>query len=312
MKKIIVLEGGFNEEHEVSLNTSKQVQKSLKNMSFEFDVILVDPKNFLKKLDLIHNNVIFFNALHGPFGEDGEIQKILEKKNFPFTHSDHLSSKLAFDKNLTKLSIKENNILSLDYITTEIDNIKIELLNNFFKKFGSFVIKPITSGSSYGVKIFNSTQDIDNFFLNFNKEKNIYQNHHKIMIEKYIKARELTVGVFEKNKVSESLAVTEIVSKNSFYDYDAKYVDGHSKHILPADVPSKVYEKCLLYAKSIHDKLGCRGLSRSDFLYDQNDVFFLEINTQPGLTLTSLIPEQLAYRGINFDNFIENILESSV
>ena len=312
MKKIIVLEGGLNEEHEVSLNTSKQVQKSLKNLNFEFDVMKVDPINFIDKLDSIDNDVIFFNALHGPFGEDGEIQKILEKRNFSFTHSHYLSSKLAFDKNLTKLSVKENNIQTPDHITVQMKNVTIELLDNFYKKFGSFVMKPNTSGSSYGIKIFNSTEDINNFFKNLEEEKNIYRDHNSIMIEKYIKGRELTVGVFERNNISESLAVTEILSKNVFYDYDAKYVDGQSKHILPANIPDSIYEECLIYAKSIHDKLKCKGLSRSDFIYYEKSIFFLEINTQPGLTLTSLIPEQLKFRGINFDYFIRNILEASL
>ena len=312
MKKIIVLEGGLNEEHEVSLNTSIQVQKSLKNLNFDFDVMQVDPKNFANKLDSIDDNVVFFNALHGTFGEDGEIQKILKKRKFSFTHSNHFSSKLAFDKNLTKLSVKEINIQTPEHITTQIKNVTIELLDNFFQKFGSFVIKPVTSGSSYGIKIFNSIDDINNFFTNIEEERNIYRDHNHIMIEKYIKGRELTVGVFERNNISEPLAVTEILSKNDFYDYDAKYLEGQSKHILPAKIPNDIYEECLMYAKSIHEKLKCKGLSRSDFIYYEKSIFFLEINTQPGLTLTSLVPEQIKFKGINFDFFIKNILEASL
>ena len=172
-------------------------------------------------------------------------------------------------------------------------------------------MKPVSSGSSYGVRVFNSINDIDKFFLNFENEMNVYQNHKKLMIEKYIKGRELTVTVFENNKVSEAVEVTEIVSSNSFFDYKAKYTKGLSKHILPARLPEKIYQQCLYFAKIVHDTLGCRGISRSDFLYDEQQVYFLEINTQPGLTPISLVPEQLSYKNISFDMLIRRIIQSS-
>ena len=312
MKKILVLEGGFNEEHEVSLRTSKEVQKSLKRMKLKFEVLKVNPKNFFEKIKLYDKNFLCFNALHGTYGEDGTIQKILEKNKLSYTHSDSKASKLGFDKNLTKLKIKKNGIPFLKSILLEKSQIKLEELHKVYKKYNSFVMKPVSSGSSFGVKFFYSIQDIEIFFLNYQNEIKVYENHNKIMIEKNIQGRELTVGVFENKNISESMEVTEIISKNSFYDYDAKYTKGLSKHIIPAKLPKNIYEKCLHYAKTVHDKLGCRGLSRSDFIYDEENIYFLEINSQPGLTSTSLVPEQLKYKNMNFDILIKKIIEASL
>ena len=313
MKKIIILEGGYNEEHEISLNTSKAIQRSLQKMNLIYDVILVDPEKIINQLNSFQDNkFIIFNALHGPFGEDGKIQKILEEKNIVFTHSGSSTSSIAFDKGLTKLTIKGRGIPFLESKLINKSNLNKDNLENFFKEFNSFVIKPISSGSSYGVKMFFSFDDIKNFQLNYKKEIKVYKNHEKLMVEKFVKGRELTVGVFENKQKLEALAVTEIISKNPFYDYDAKYVQGMSKHILPADLPKKIYDKCLDYARIVHEKLECRGISRSDFIYDGKNIFFLEINTQPGLTETSLIPEQLKFREINFDIFVREIIENSL
>jgi len=311
MKKILILEGGFNEEHEVSMNTSKEIQKSLKRMKLEFDIITVNPVNFFTKIKSYNKDALCFNALHGPFGEDGQIQKILEKNNFTYTHSGSEVSKIAFDKSLTKSKITNSKIACPNSIVFNKNQIEFDKLIEIYHNFDSFVLKPVSSGSSYGVRVFNSINDIDRFFLNFKNEMNVYQNHKKLMIEKYIKGRELTVTVFENNKVSEAVEVTEIVSSNNFFDYKAKYTKGLSKHILPARLPKKIYQQCLYFAKIVHDTLGCRGISRSDFLYDEQQVYFLEINTQPGLTPISLVPEQLSYKNINFDMLIRRIIQSS-
>ena len=169
------------------------------------------------------------------------------------------------------------------------------MFESFYEKYGSFVLKPASSGSSYGVQIIKSLQDLK---LLFNKEfekKNLYKNHDLLIVEPYIDGKELTVAVIEENSISKPIEVTEIISKKLFFDYEAKYSEGISKHILPAQIPSKIYRQCLNDAKIVHDSLGCRGVSRSDFIYDEknNKLFFLEINTQPGLTSVSLVPEQL-------------------
>jgi len=312
MKKILILEGGYNEEHEISLNTSKEVQKSLKRMKLKFEVLRVNPSNFSEKIKLYNNNFLCFNALHGSYGEDGTIQRILEKNKFLYTHSDSKSSKITFDKNLTKLKIKDSEVTTIESVILKRHQINFERFNNMYNKFNSFVLKPVSSGSSYGVKIFNSQSDIDDFFLNYEKEINKYKNHNKLMIEKYIQGRELTVTVYENEKTTQAVEVTEILSSQPFFDYKAKYTRGISKHILPAKLPQKIYKQCLYFARIVHDKLRCKGISRSDFLYNEKKVYFLEINSQPGLTPISLVPEQLNYKNIDFDTLIKKIIESSL
>ena len=314
MKKIIILEGGNNEEHEISLNSSKQVQKSLKRMKINFEIIKVNPKNFHKKIQNYSKEVIFFNALHGPFGEDGSIQKILEDNNLTYTHSNSKSSLIAFDKDLTKNAIKNSDIKVLESIVVNKSKISKSILINFFKKNNSFVIKPVNSGSSFGIKVFETFDEINNFFENLSQNLELYQNHDQLMIEKFVKGRELTVGVFENKSIPESIEVTEIISytNKKIYDYESKYSKGLSKHILPAKLPREIYNRCLSYAKIVHEKTGCSSLSRSDFLFYKNEIYFLEINSQPGLTSTSLLPEQLNSKKISFDDVIKTIIESSL
>ncbi|PPR44288.1 MAG: D-alanine--D-alanine ligase [Alphaproteobacteria bacterium MarineAlpha5_Bin8] len=311
-KKIIILEGGFNEEHEVSLNTSKKVKDSLKNLNYTFEIFSVSPSDFINQIKNFDKNCIFFNALHGTYGEDGSIQKILEKNNFYYTHSDSKTSKIAFDKSLTKKNVKKIDIPILESSFFSKNKITPEVLYETYNKYGAFVMKPVSSGSSFGIKIFKSKQDVEDFKNNIEFEIKMYDNHNEIMLEKYIKGRELTVGVWQNKNVSDSLAVTEIIYENDFYDYKAKYVKGLSRHILPAKIPKKIYDQCCYYAKIIHDHLGCKGISRSDFIYDENNIYFLEINSQPGLTMTSLLPEQLQFKSIHFDDLIENLIKASL
>ena len=148
--------------------------------------------------------------------------------------------------------------------------------------------------------------------MNYDNEINIYNNHNKLMIEKYIRGRELTVTVYENEKTTEAVEVTEIFCARSFFDYKAKYTKGFSKHILPAKLPKKMYKQCLSFAKTVHDILRCKGISRSDFIYDEKNIYFLEINSQPGLTPISLVPEQLSHKNIDFDTIIRRIIESSL
>ena len=312
MKKILVLEGGYNEEHQISLNTGKEIKKSLLNLKIKFDSIIVDPKNFSKIINNYSNNYLCFNALHGTFGEDGTIQKILESKKFKYTHSNIPASNIAFNKNLTKEKIKNTKILTAKSFIQDIKKINESKMFEIFERFQSFVIKPVSSGSSYGIKIIKSLEEVKNFVKNINFYLDIYKKHNELLIEKYIEGRELTVAVIDRENVSEALEVTEIFAKNSFFDYQSKYEKGFSKHVLPAELPSNIYQTCLEYAKIAHDKINCRGISRSDFLYDNENVYFLEINSQPGLTPVSLVPEQFKYRNIDFDTFIQNLINLSL
>ncbi len=312
IKKILLLEGGYNEEHEISLATGKEVKKAILEMNYELDSIIVNPKDFYNQIHK-HEFDVCFNALHGPFGEDGTIQNILYNINKPFTHSGEYASAIAFDKHLTKLKIRKEGVLCLDSCIIEYPDLNKGLLNKKFEEIGPFVLKPISSGSSYGVQIIKSYANIDNLINKSDMVENIYKNHNKLMIEKYINGKELTVAVMEDEKVSKSIEVTEIISKNIFFDYEAKYSAGMSNHILPAKIPPKIYDQCLFNAKKVHDTLGCRGITRSDFIYDEinQQLLFLEINTQPGLTPISLVPEQLNVHGINFSSLVNNLINAS-
>ena len=310
--KILILEGGFNEEHEVSLATAKEIKKSLFNQNIEFKSLLVSPKNFEEKISKFSNEYICINALHGPYGEDGQIQKILEKLSFKFSHSSSEASKLGFNKELSKKVLRNTKVLMLDHEILESRLINKEKLIEVFLKLGSFVLKPVASGSSFGVKIFKTINDINSFSNDLKQNLSLYKKHKDLLLEKYIKGRELTVAVVEKNKKSVSVEVTEIISNMEFFNYRAKYSPNIATHILPAKIPNEVYETCKTYAKIAHDTINCRGLSRSDFIYYNDKIYFIEINTQPGLTSLSLVPEQLKFKKISFDQMIKNLIECSL
>ena len=308
--KILILEGGFNEEHEVSLETGIQIKKSLKNLGIKFDSIIVNPKNFEKIIKSYSLEYICFNALHGPFGEDGKIQKILDKYGFKYTHANANSSHIAFNKIKTKNEVINISVPTPYFKTLRFKELNKQALTNLYQKIGPYVIKPNSSGSSYGVKIIKNEDSINYFLKEIKNNINIYKNHKELLIEKYIPGRELTVAVLNNDHKSVPIEVTEIIFKNDFFDYESKYTKGYSKHILPANIPKNIYDSCKLYAKMIHDKINCGAISRSDFIYDDKQIYFLEINTQPGLTPLSLVPEQLKYQNIGFDKLILNIIKS--
>jgi len=312
MEKILILEGGFNEEHEISLSTAKEIKKSLTNLNIEFDSLLVNPQTFSEDINKYNNDYICFNALHGTFGEDGTIQKILENNEIRYTHSDAITSNIGFNKFLTKKKIQNTEILTAKSFILKATKLNETKIREIYTQFNSFVIKPVSSGSSYGVQIIKNSKDIDNFVRNIDNIHKIYKKHNELLIEKYIDGRDLTVAVVDKENISEAVEVTEIISSNYFYDYQSKYSKGFSRHILPAKLPINIYNYCLECAKIVHDTLKCKSLSRSDFLYDNKNIYFLEINTQPGLTSFSLVPEQLKHKNISFDNFIQNIINSSL
>tara|TARA_B110000116_G_C16781835_1_gene558785 strand:- start:78 stop:1022 length:945 start_codon:yes stop_codon:yes gene_type:complete len=310
--KVLVLEGGFNEEHEVSLETGNQVKKSLLNLDIPYDTIIVDPKNFEKKILNYSSKYVCFNALHGTFGEDGQIQKILDKLSIRYTHSSQETSFIGFNKKLTKEKIKNTDVLTPKYECLDYNKINKHTLYNFYENFGAFVIKPISSGSSFGIKIFKNKKDIKIYLQNLNQNLELYKDHRELLVEKFITGKELTVAVIDKDLKGMATDVTEIISNNNYFDYKSKYTPGLSKHILPAKIPINIYNKCKKYAEIVHDKIGCIGVSRSDFIFDKKEIFFLEINTQPGLTPISLVPEQLKYHNISFDELVQHIINCSL
>ena len=310
--KILILEGGFNEEHEVSLATAKEIKKSLSNQNIKFKSLLVSPKNFEQQISKFNNDHICINALHGPYGEDGQIQKILENLSFRFSHSNSEASKLGFNKELTKKALSNTKVSMLDHEILKSRLVNKDKLVEIFLKLGSFVLKPVASGSSFGVKIFKTINDVNFFSNDLKKNLSVYKNHKNLLFEKYIPGRELTVAVIEKNKKSFAVEVTEVISNMEFFNYKAKYSPNIAKHILPAKIPIEAYEMCKQYAKIAHDTINCRGLSRSDFIYYDDKIYFIEINTQPGLTSLSLVPEQLKFKKTSFDQMVKNLIECSL
>ncbi len=304
-KKILILEGGNNEEHDVSLVTSREIQKVLNQNKLKFKTLRVNPKNFHKKI-INYKNFVCINALHGPFGEDGQTQKILKKNKIPFSHSNIKSSNLCFNKSASKKEIIKNKLMSPKYYLLNINDLNEKKLINIKSKLKKFVIKPNRSGSSFGIKIIKNQKEFDILIANLEGFKKELNNHKEILIEEYISGRELTVSTIKLDKKIHALAVTEIKSKNNFFDYKAKYSKGYAKHILPAKLNKTNYAKCLKFATKAHKLLGCNSLARTDFIFDtkKNKIFFLETNTQPGLTPISLLPEQANYKGLPFSEII--------
>ena len=307
------MEGGFNEEHEVSLSSSSAVKKVLTNLNVNYKVLRVNPKNFEKKI-LKYKNYICFNALHGPFGEDGQIQKILKQNKIKFTHSNFKSSKNSFNKILTKKIVFKKNILTPKSKILSLKDLKYEKLIEIKKIFKKFVIKPISSGSSYCTKIIKTNKDFKKFFKNIKEFKKEASSHKEFLIEEFISGKELTVSTINFGNRIEALAVTEIKTRNKFFDYQAKYSRGYAKHTIPAKISKKNYNKCLKLAISCHKFLECNSIARSDFIYNPkaNKIYFLEINTQPGLTSISLLPEQANFKKISFEKLVMNILEKTI
>tara|TARA_B100000686_G_C16714985_1_gene931436 strand:- start:50 stop:1054 length:1005 start_codon:yes stop_codon:yes gene_type:complete len=308
-EKILILQGGKNEEHEISLKTAMEAYKALLKLGYNAELFNVNPKTFKEKIKNIKTDYCF-NALHGPFGEDGQIQNILFDQNIPFTHSGISASAKAFDKQKTKICLNKTDLNLLESQVISKKNINNEFFEELLSKFKSFVIKPLSSGSSYGVLIIKSKSDINKILKNNKVRDVLYKKHKKLIVEPYIEGRELTVSVIEKNNGSEPVEVTEILTKKKFFDYKAKYTKGFSKHVIPANLEKNIYEDCLIHAKIAHDVIGCNGATRSDFIFDEKNkkIYFLEINTQPGLTPISLVPEQLNYKGIGFLELIKLLI----
>lgn len=300
MKKILILGGGISKEREISLETTKQVNNVLKK---KYKTLVSEPNdNLIKKIKLFKPDVIF-NALHGRFGEDGFIQTILDGQRIKYTHSGALSSFLAMDKILSKEIFLKNNILTPKFIKFSFkDKLNLKILIKKINKKLNFpvVIKPMNEGSSVDVYICSKK----NFLANLKKLK----KYREILIEKYIPGREIQAAILGKRK----LGIIELKPKRKFYDYKAKYSsNAKTEHIIPVKLKKNQINKVLSIAMKAHKLLGCKGVTRSDFKFFKNKFYLLEINTQPGMTKLSLVPEIAAYKGINFLNLLEWILKDA-
>ena len=298
-KKILVISGGISKERAISLNTGKQVSKELIKNGYK--VKLAEPDFKLLKIIKSFKPDTIFNALHGQFGEDGYIQSILETTSIPYTHSGVISSAIAMDKELSKKIFIKNKILTPKYFVYKFDKSKKNLINLIQKKFKfPVVIKPINEGSSVNVFICQKS----NLMKNLNKLK----NYKKIIIEQFIPGREIQAAIIGSKK----LGAIELKPKRKFYDYQAKYNSkAKTKHIIPVDLTKYDYNKIMNLAFKAHNLINCRGVTRSDFKFYKGIFYLLEINTQPGMTSLSLVPEIAAYKGISFIKLIELILKDA-
>ncbi len=298
-KKILIISGGLSKERVISLDTGKQVAKELRKNGY---IVKISEPNFhiYNVIKSFKPNVIF-NALHGQFGEDGYIQSILETTNIPYTHSGVISSALAMDKELSKKIFLKNNILTPKYIMYYFNRSKTNLIKFINKKLKfPVVIKPINEGSSINVFICNR--------LNIFSKIKLLENYKKIIIEEFIPGREIQVAIMGKKK----LGAIELKPKRKFYDYEAKYKkSAKTKHIIPVKISKNYLNKVLSISFKAHRLLGCRGVSRSDFKFFKNKFYLLEINTQPGMTKLSLVPEIAAYNGISFFDLIKWMLDNA-
>ncbi|MDC0217351.1 ATP-grasp domain-containing protein, partial [Pelagibacteraceae bacterium] len=271
MTKILILQGGFNEEHKVSLNTSKEITKVFKKLKINFKTLTVNPITFEYDILEYSNDHICFNALHGTFGEDGKIQKILKKNKFKVTHSNSNSSSNCFNKIKSKEIIRKQNISTPKYDVIKIKDIDENYLKKTQIKFGKFIIKPASSGSSNGLVIIKSNRDLLSFFKKLKQFKNSFKKNEKFLIEEYISGIELTVSVIKNQFNYKPLEVTEIVSLNKTYDYQAKYTKGFSKHFIPARISKQNYKRCLELSLKIHKIFKCDTLSRVDFILSKKE-----------------------------------------
>ena len=298
-KKILIISGGISKERVISVDTGKQVAKELKKNGYI--VKICEPNFHVYNVIKSFKPSVIFNALHGQFGEDGYIQSILETTNIPYTHSGVISSALAMDKEISKKIFLKNNILTPKYIMYYFNRSKTNLIKLINKKLKfPVVIKPINEGSSVNVFICNR--------LNIFSKIKLLENYKKIIIEEFIPGREIQVAIMGKKK----LGAIELKPKRKFYDYEAKYKkSAKTKHIIPVKISKNYLNKVLSISFKAHKLLGCRGVTRSDFKFFKNKFYLLEINTQPGMTKLSLVPEIAAYNGISFFDLIKWMLDNA-
>ncbi len=296
-KKVLLLYGGFSAEREVSISSKNDIATALKSKGHI--VIEHDLTNVWAFLDFVRAQKpdVVYNGLYGNWGEDGEIQGLLDMLQIPYTHSGIKASVLGMDKSLTKQIAVRNGVKVAQGQTMNAAEYTQWLHSN--AAFFPHVVKPISDGSSVGVFIVKSATE----------QQAHYDNPQTpLLVEEYIAGHELTTACFS----GKAYAVTELKAQNEFYNYEAKYTAGKTLHVLPADIPSEVTQTCLKYAEIMHKALGCNTLSRCDFRYNPQDgVVLLEVNTNPGMTALSLVPEQAKYIGISYADLCDKLVQNA-
>ncbi len=303
MKRVAVLKGGMSSERDVSLVSGEECAKALRTEGYEVTEIDVAP-NLWEQLNDADPDVIF-NALHGEWGEDGRVQGVLDLFGAPYTHSGVMASALAMDKHRSKAVLRDIGITVPKGALVP----RVSASEDHPMK-PPYVVKPNAQGSSVGVYIVKDKNDAPADMADNEEMGDL------VLVEEFIPGRELTVAVMD----GKALAVTEIIPNTEWYDYEAKYADGGSTHVVPAKIPDEVTELCKTWALMAHEALGCKGITRSDFRFNDinddltdivNKIVMLELNTQPGMTPTSLAPEQAAYVGLSFSQLCRWIVEDA-
>lgn len=300
---IAVLMGGWSAEREVSLSSGREIADALESLGHRVTRIDMD-RNVAQVIAGVRPDVVF-NALHGSPGEDGTVQGMLDLMQIPYTHSGIATSVIAIDKELTKLLLVPHGIRMPEGRIVESASV-----HDADPLPRPYVLKPVNEGSSVGVAIV--TRD-GNYGDPIGRDvEGPWQHFNRLLAEPFIRGRELTVAVLR----DKPLAVTELRPKSGFYDYDAKYTDGLTDHICPADIPADIAEAALDMALRAHHLLGCKGTSRSDFRWDDerglDGLYLLEVNTQPGMTPLSLVPEQARYCGISYAELCDRIVRDAL
>ena len=302
VKHVAMLMGGFSSERPVSLSSGNACADALEAVGYK--VTRVDVGHDIASVLSELKPDIAFNALHGPFGEDGTIQGVLEYLEIPYTHSGVLASALAMDKAQAKIVAKAAGIpVAEQRLMNRFDFTSIHPMKP------PYVVKPVREGSSFGVVMVKEDQSHPPQIITSQE----WRYGDSVMVERYVYGRELTCGVMG----DVALGVTEVVPQgHAFYDYDSKYVKGGSKHVIPAQISPNIYQKVQTLALKAHQAIGCRGVSRSDFRYDDRfsengELIWLEINTQPGMTPTSLVPEMADHAGHSFGEFLKWMVEDA-
>ena len=300
-KHVAVLMGGLSNERPVSLSSGRECAKALRNAGYE--VTEIDAGyDVAERLRQVKPDVVF-NALHGRYGEDGAVQGVLEFLRIPYTHSGVLASALAMDKHQAKIMLKAAGVPVTDHVIASRAEVgRAHVMSP------PYVVKPIADGSSFGILIVKADQS--------HPPQEIlgtdWKGGEELMVERYIPGRELTCAVMG----DVALGVTEIVTDLAFYNYEAKYAEGGSRHVIPAQIQPKIYDKVQKMALKAHAALGCRGVTRTDFRYndragEDGELVCLEINTQPGMTPTSLAPEQARHAGHSFEELVAWMVEDA-
>jgi len=301
---VVVLMGGWSSEREVSLMSGKGVAEALRQQGWSRVTELDMARDVAERLNQLKPDVVF-NALHGHPGEDGTVQGMLELMGIPYTHSGVTTSAIALDKELTKLLLVPAGVRMPKGTV-----VRSATLHERDPLPRPYVLKPVNEGSSVGVAIVTAES---NYGTPIGREvAGPWQEFDELLAEPFIAGHELTVAVLG----DEALCVTELKPKVGFYDFDSKYTDGLTEHICPARIPDDIAQSMLDMALTAHRALGCRGASRSDFRWDDTQgeagVYLLEVNTQPGMTPLSLVPEQARQRGISYGELVEQLIAEAL